>query len=424
MPAYRSTDFEVHRNWLAITSGLPLDQWYTEATSEWTLDYPPLFAWFEWLLAQAARWWEPAMLQIHNLNYASPAAVLFQRGSVILTDLVLVTAVHWATRKMRQPARSTAMFLVLASPGLLIVDHIHFQYNGMLLGLLVWSLALVREGRDLAAACMFAVLVNMKHLFASLGPVYVVYLLRHYCRGPAALRKFATLALTVVGVTALSFGPFVVPGQLMVVLQRLFPFGRGLCHAYWAANFWALYSFADKALAALLPRRGFPLRAIRASMTGGLVGVAEFAVLPQVSPPATLCCVLASMLPCLLHLWRQPHPHNFLNAICTASLCSFVFGYHVHEKAILSVTVPLALGAVESRRQAGDYLLLSAAGHAALLPLLFTAQEYPIKILLVAVYTALAFMVLDGTTSNPKRDSEQHSTPAGQLAGERRSLGF
>lgn len=49
-------------------------------------------------------------------------------------------------------------------------------------GILLWSIALIQEGRDVAAAFMFAVLLNMKHLFAALAPLYLVYLLRHHCR--------------------------------------------------------------------------------------------------------------------------------------------------------------------------------------------------------------------------------------------------
>lgn len=72
--------------------------------------------------------------------------------------------------------------------------------------------------------------------------------------------------------------------QIQQVLHRMFPFGRGLCHAYWAPNFWVFYIILDKGLAFSLAKLGFHIQTPAASFTGGLVGdFSPFAVLPKVS---------------------------------------------------------------------------------------------------------------------------------------------
>jgi alpha-1,3-glucosyltransferase len=188
----------VHRNWLAITSSLPLQDWYFEATSFWTLDYPPFFAWFEYALSFFAPYADPSILVIQAHPYVSAAATYFQRGSVMFTDLLLLGAI-WsfvqtmpslnskpdADKSSSQWSLESKHWVVICvlifNAGLFIVDHIHFQYNGMLLGMLIYSVSLIRQGRDLPAGVVFAALLNFKHLFLYLAPAYFIYLWRHYC---------------------------------------------------------------------------------------------------------------------------------------------------------------------------------------------------------------------------------------------------
>jgi len=412
IPSYKSTDFEVHRNWLALTSSLPHSQWYTEATSPWTLDYPPFFAWFEYLLSLAARHVDPAMLQIDNLDYASWRTVLFQRFTVIITDLVLFLGCKSLAEALpkgqggRHSRASTLTLLIMTNAGLLMVDHVHFQYNGLLTGVLLLTIASLARDRVVSAAVWFSVLLHMKHIYLYYAPAVGIYMLRSHCfqstrEGRIVWRSFSlfrllSLAVVVLATSALSLVPFIQAGQLPHMLSRLFPFKRGLCHAYWAPNFWALYNVADKALAVIGKRLGkLPMDVATASMTGGLVQDINHTVLPSVPPFATAVISLLAIMPALAKLWLSPHSlTSFLRALTLCAWSCFMFGWHVHEKAILLVVVPLAVLATVSRMEARLYLVTATTGHFSLFPLLFQARELPTKLLIHLSHSLMASHLL------------------------------
>lgn len=128
------------------------------------------------------------------------------------------------------------------------------------------------QGEEIKGAFVFATLLNFKHIFLYVAPVYFVYLLKSYCLVQTkigtdkterrsghvltsyfegtqfSIINFIKLGVTVAIVFAASLGPFIYMNQIPQLLSRLFPFKRGLVHAYWAPNFWALYIFADKLL--------------------------------------------------------------------------------------------------------------------------------------------------------------------------------
>ncbi|KAK4002893.1 Dolichyl pyrophosphate Glc1Man9GlcNAc2 alpha-1,3-glucosyltransferase [Daphnia magna] len=424
IPSYRSTDFEVHRNWLAITHSLPLNKWYIDDTSQWTLDYPPLFAWFEYILSWGALLFDPEMLKVNNLNYASQNTILFQRISVILTDIVYALGVQKCLYsfgnnqggKVQKDAEkwfssSTILaFLLLCNVGLFMVDHIHFQYNGFLTGILLLSVGSILQKENLKAAFWFSILLNLKHIYLYIAPVYAVYLLRSYCfdiqksKMTFHFKRLIKLGVIVVTTFGFTYGPFV--SQLQQVLSRLFPFeNRGLCHAYWAPNFWALYNIVDKILAFLGHKLGWidPLSKVTASMTGGLVQEFEHAILPSIGPKTTLVFTILAILPAVVILLKQPNqPRVFIRAIVLCAFASFLFGWHVHEKAILIVITPLTLLAVSSQEDCRLFMLLSITGHVSLFPLLFTPFENVLKIVVVLTYSLASYSFLSALHYDPK----------------------
>ncbi|KAG8943186.1 glycosyl transferase [Tulasnella sp. 419] len=392
-PSYRSTDFEVHRNWLAITHSLPLVQWYRDTTSEWTLDYPPFFAHFEWFMSLFAALVDSRIVEVKNLKYDAWSVVAFQRATVILTELVmgfaLLRFIRGAADRTTQTIVSLSLFL---HPSFIIVDHIHFQYNGFMFGILLWSILMVREGNKLLAGLLFAILLNFKHLYMYLAPAYFVYLLRSYCLSPQGqllVPKFVKLATVVLSVFAVSFGPFALLGQIPQVFSRLFPFTRGLNHAYWAPNAWALVTALDRVLLKYGRRFGFDLSIDTsgvASTSRGLVGDTVFAVIPNVKPIHTFAITVAFQMIFLVKLWRIPTYKSFVCALTLCGYSSYMFGWHVHEKAVMMVLVPLSILATENNAHFRTFVIATIAGVFSLFPLLFTPQETPIKLLYSVIW--------------------------------------
>lgn len=104
--------------------------------------------------------------------------------------------------------------------------------------------------------------------------------------------------------------------QIQQVIQRLFPFGRGLCHAYWAPNFWVFYIMSDKGLAFILRKLGFNIQTPAASFTAGLVGDSSpFSVLPRVGFVFMLFCSLNKLTCYLIEKMRTRVCYHYVKLI-------------------------------------------------------------------------------------------------------------
>ena len=230
---------------------------------------------------------------------------------------------------------------------------IHFQYNGFLLGIFLLSINALLRHEPLWGAFWFAVLLQFKHIFLYVAPVYFVYLLFHHCMrrdepgGPIRglhLGRLAQLAAVVLSVFGAALGPFLWWGQGAQLLSRLFPFQRGLCHAYWAPNAWVFYNLADKLLIGLARKLHVEVAAAAgASTSRGLVEDVAHVVLPTVRSAFTFVLTLAAMAPVLVKLARRPHPAVFLSALTYCSLCSFMLGQCAKHHGRTSMRAQLSL---------------------------------------------------------------------------------
>ncbi|KZO92679.1 glycosyltransferase family 57 protein [Calocera viscosa TUFC12733] len=335
-------DYEAQRHWMELTLHLPPTKWYYYDLQYWGLDYPPITAYVSW----ACGW---TGSQINNdwfameksRGYESESSRVFMRATVLALDLAIyipcmvLFCKRWFAYRSRR-TQDLATLTLLLQPALILIDHGHFQYNSVMLGLSLYAILCFREGKDLLGAAAFVCSLAFKQMALYYAPAVFGYLFGKCLWLGWREGRTLFLGLAVVSTITLlttlvpflpPFAPF--PGTLLQVAHRIFPVARGLFEDK-VSNFWCASDpvihwrrrLSNEALvrfsgiitigSAALPM----LHLLRVSWTAG--GRQQ----RNVASPAL------RLLP-----W----------AMFNSALAFFLFSFQVHEKSILLPLMPLTL---------------------------------------------------------------------------------
>ncbi|KAL8597872.1 hypothetical protein ACOMHN_061405 [Nucella lapillus] len=320
-------DFEAQRHWMEITVNLPPSQWYKNSTDNdllyWGLDYPPLTAYHSYLCGLMARWISPQWVALNDSRgLQNEQHKLFMRYTVVLADLLVYVPAcvlcFLSRRIYSDKDKLKGIGVLLLQPGLALIDHGHFQYNGISLGLTLFAVWALSCRQDLVGAVLFCLALNYKQMELYHAMPFFCYLLGSCFKLslPKGNLKLMMLGMVVVIAFIVCWLPFLNDvDTARSVLLRLFPFGRGLFEDK-VANIWCSISVVIK-LKQLLGQDRIVLMC--------------------------LASTLMMLLPSSLNLLLKPGMQRFKLALVNSSLVFFLFSYQVHEKSILIAVIPACL---------------------------------------------------------------------------------
>jgi len=215
-------------------------------------------------------------------------------------------------------------------PARLLIDHGHFQYNGISLGLALGAAAAIVRGHPWLGSALFSLSLNHKQMALYFAPAFFAHLLGRALRRPggaaARVSAVAGLGAVVAATFGLVWAPFLWPdpARALDVLGRLAPLQRGLFEDY-VANFWC----ASHALFRWKERLDNP----------ALVRLCALAT-------------LAAFLPSLAHQVLRPSARGLLYGMANSAWAFFLFSFQVHEKSVLLPLLPFAALAAHEPRLA------------------------------------------------------------------------
>lgn len=357
-------DYEAQRHWMEITTQLPVSQWYFHDLPWWGLDYPPLTAYHSWLCGKLGSLIDPSWFALYTSRGSDdPTLKIFMRGTVIVSEyLIYIPAVViFVRRYTRVSGVATwnawvALVAILMQPATILIDHVHFQYNTVMLGFVLASMSSMLAGRYYWASVFFVAALGFKQMSLYYAFPVFAYLLGNCVFPRINVSRFVGIAT----VTAISFAVLLLPivlgtlsdvkngvdsrpdldgprpplplfpdlvkyldtdaayypvvEQLVQMVHRIFPFARGLFEDK-VANFWCALNVAVKL-------RKYPSELLQ---RGALIAT------------------LASITPPNLILFFRPRKTLLPLAFATTAWGFFLFSYQVHEKSVLLPLMPMTM---------------------------------------------------------------------------------
>uniref|UniRef100_A0A8C3KGZ2 Alpha-1,3-glucosyltransferase n=1 Tax=Calidris pygmaea TaxID=425635 RepID=A0A8C3KGZ2_9CHAR len=321
-------DYEAQRHWQEVTYNLPIRQWYFNTSDNnllyWGLDYPPLTAYHSFLCAYIAKLINPDWIALHtSRGYESQPHKLFMRTTVFVADLLVyipaVILYCFSLKETSTKKKVSSALCILLYPGLILIDHGHFQYNSVSLGFALWGVLCLSYDWDLLGSVAFCLALNYKQMELYHSLPFFCYLLGK-CFKKGLKGKGLILLIKIAGTVVVSFAVCWLPfctdmAQIMQVLRRLFPIDRGLFEDK-VANIWCSLSVLIKI---------------------------KNIVSPQTQLKLSFAVTFLSLLPTCIKLTIQPSLRGFKFALVSCALSFFLFSFQVHEKSILLVSVMLPL---------------------------------------------------------------------------------
>lgn len=321
-------DFEAQRHWMELTTNLPLSQWYWYDLPYWGLDYPPLTAYHSYILGKLGAIFDPTWFQLGaSRGQESMDLKSYMRFTVLLSELLLyipgvIYFAKWIGKHRGQTpiGQYIAAAAILFQPSLILIDHGHFQYNSVMLGLTVYAINNLLDEYYAPAAICFVLSVCFKQMALYYAPIFFSYLLSKSLFSPTLFnlpRLLAVAAATLISFAAMFF-PLYMWGGIRNVLQsihRIFPFSRGIFEDK-VANFWCFSNIFIK-----------------------------YKVLYTQSQLQmySLCATALGFLPAFILIFFYPKKHLIPYALTACSMSFFLFSFQVHEKTILVPLLPITL---------------------------------------------------------------------------------